>query len=199
MVQRNHDRGSMHWHRLHLVIIPFYRAILVVLFHHRMRVHRAIPRRSCTKPAALKRMHRRPSLGHRPRIRKPSVDTAKRITCLNVSTHVRFLSFETLEDVSLILAHSMYDESGAIFCPVLKKCHCATCIRATNPNSLRDDESDDDDNHIRLPPLFHQWNRVHGPAQSGNACRTNNNNFWETPLRSTVHSPPNKLKLFITF
>jgi hypothetical protein len=76
----------------------------------------------------------------------------------------------------LALAHSMYDESGAIFCPVLKKCHCTTCIGATNPNSLRDDESDDDDNHIRLPPLFHQWNRVHAPAQRGHADRSNNNN-----------------------
>lgn len=52
----------------------------------------------------------------------------------------------------------MYDESGAIFCPVLKKCHCATCVRVTNPPSLRDDDSDDE-NSIRLPATADPWNR----------------------------------------
>jgi hypothetical protein len=46
----------------------------------------------------------------------------------------------------------MYDESGAIFCPVLKKCHCATCISVTNTNMIRDDDSDDD-NNLRLSTI----------------------------------------------
>jgi len=46
----------------------------------------------------------------------------------------------------LYTSHSMYDESGEIFCPVLKKCHCANCIRVINSTSRHDDDSDDDNN-----------------------------------------------------
>jgi hypothetical protein len=67
----------------------------------------------------------------------------------------------------------MYDESGAIFCPVLKKCHCATCIRVTNSNITRDDDSDDD-NNIHLSTMSH----LHGIYPQQNSYRMNtNNNF----------------------
>ncbi|CAF1281725.1 unnamed protein product, partial [Adineta steineri] len=61
----------------------------------------------------------------------------------------------------LYTSHTMYDESGAIFCPVLKKCHCATCMRVTNPNIIRDDDSDDD-NSIRSPAISNEFNHLYG-------------------------------------
>ena len=66
----------------------------------------------------------------------------------------------------------MYDENGAIFCPVLKKCHCATCIRVTNTNTLRDDDSDDDTN-LRLSTTSHFYGIY--PQQSSYRMNTNNN------------------------
>jgi len=53
----------------------------------------------------------------------------------------------------LYTSHSMYDESGEIFCPVLKKCHCANCIRVINSTGRHDDDSDDD-NNLRYPTIF---------------------------------------------
>jgi len=69
----------------------------------------------------------------------------------------------------------MYDESGAIFCPVLKKCHCATCIRVTNSNNTRDDDSDDDIN-IRLPTISNEFSHLYGIYPQQNSYRMNNNN-----------------------
>ncbi|UJR31345.1 hypothetical protein I4U23_018841 [Adineta vaga] len=76
----------------------------------------------------------------------------------------------------LYTSHTMYDETGAIFCPVLKKCHCTTCIRVTNSNSLRDDDSDDDTN-IRLPNISNELNHIYGfyPRQNSYRMSTNNN------------------------
>ena len=49
----------------------------------------------------------------------------------------------------------MYDQSGEIFCPVLKKCHCANCIRVINSGTTtRQDDDSDDDNNLRYP--FHK-------------------------------------------
>lgn len=77
----------------------------------------------------------------------------------------------------LYTSHSMYDESGAIFCPVLKKCHCATCIRVGNSTNIRDDDSDDDV-HIRLPTNSADYPSFFGAHSRTNSYRmTNNNNF----------------------
>ena len=73
------------------------------------------------------------------------------------------------------IAHNMYDENGAIFCPVLKKCHCATCLRVTNSNQIRDDDSDDDIN-IRLPTISNEVSHLYGIQARGNSYRMNNNN-----------------------
>jgi len=55
----------------------------------------------------------------------------------------------------MFAAHSMYDQSGEIFCPVLKKCHCANCIRVINSGTTtRQDDDSDDDNNLRYP--FHK-------------------------------------------
>lgn len=71
----------------------------------------------------------------------------------------------------------MYDETGAIFCPVLKKCHCATCMRVTNSNIIHDDDSDDD-NTLRLTTNSNEFNHSHGNFPTRNSYRTmNNNNF----------------------
>jgi hypothetical protein len=75
----------------------------------------------------------------------------------------------------LYTSHTMYDESGAIFCPVLKKCHCATCIRVSNSNNSRDDDSDDDIN-IRLPTIPNQFSRLYEIYSRENSYRMNNNN-----------------------
>jgi len=69
----------------------------------------------------------------------------------------------------------MYDESGAIFCPVLKKCHCANCIRVGNSNNIRDDDSDDDI-HIRLPSHSTDCPPFSGTSSRTNSYRMNNNN-----------------------
>ncbi|CAF3439906.1 unnamed protein product [Rotaria socialis] len=77
----------------------------------------------------------------------------------------------------LYTSHAMYDETGAIFCPVLKKCHCATCMRVTNPNIMRDDDSDDD-NNIRLTTSSNESSHFYGTHPEQNSYRTiNNNNF----------------------
>ncbi len=77
------------------------------------------------------------------------------------------------------LAHSMYDESGAIFCPVLKKCHCATCMRVTtNPNHIRDDDDSDDEIQIPPPSISNEWSHSNGIHPRQNSSRMNNiNNF----------------------
>jgi len=74
----------------------------------------------------------------------------------------------------LYTSHTMYDESGAIFCPVLKKCHCATCIRVINSNTIRDDDSDDDIN-IRLPTISNEFSHLYGIYPRQNSYRMNNN------------------------
>ena len=71
----------------------------------------------------------------------------------------------------------MYDETGALFCPVLKKCHCATCIRVTNPDKIRDDDSDDE-SHLRLPTIANEFNHLYGIYPRELSYRMiNNNNF----------------------
>ncbi|CAF2905039.1 unnamed protein product [Rotaria sp. Silwood2] len=77
----------------------------------------------------------------------------------------------------LYTSHTMYDETGAIFCPVLKKCHCATCIRVTNPNIIRDDDSDDD-NNIRLPMIANADSHLHGTYPRQNSYRMINHNSF---------------------
>ncbi|CAF1577323.1 unnamed protein product [Rotaria sp. Silwood1] len=77
----------------------------------------------------------------------------------------------------LYTSHTMYDETGAIFCPVLKKCHCATCIRVTNPNIIRDDDSDDD-NNIRLPMIANEYSHLNGTYPRQNSYRMINTNSF---------------------
>ena len=71
----------------------------------------------------------------------------------------------------------MYDESGEIFCPVLKKCHCFNCIRVINSTGRHDDDSDDD-NNIRYFSNDNEFNHLYNidPRQT---CyfMYNNNNF----------------------
>jgi hypothetical protein len=66
----------------------------------------------------------------------------------------------------------MYDESGEIFCPVLKKCHCATCIRVINSTERHDDDSDDD-NNIRFSSINNEFNH----PRENSYRMSNNNNF----------------------
>jgi hypothetical protein len=91
----------------------------------------------------------------------------------------KILSFQIIYLKNFLLfskiAHTMYDESGAIFCPVLKKCHCATCIRVINSNNTRDDDSDDDIN-IRLPAISNEFSHLYGIYPQQNSYRMNNNN-----------------------
>ncbi|CAF0985405.1 unnamed protein product [Adineta steineri] len=75
----------------------------------------------------------------------------------------------------LYTSHSMYDESGEIFCPVLKKCHCATCIRVINSAGRHDDDSDDD-NNIRYPSNDNEFSHLYGIDPRQNSYRMNNNN-----------------------
>ncbi|CAF1248524.1 unnamed protein product [Adineta ricciae] len=78
----------------------------------------------------------------------------------------------------LYTSHTMYDENGVIFCPVLKKCHCNTCMRVTtNPVTLRDDDSDDD-NNTRSPTTANELSHLYGVYPRRNSYRTStNNNF----------------------
>jgi len=77
----------------------------------------------------------------------------------------------------LYTSHSMYDESGEIFCPVLKKCHCANCIRVIN-STTRHEYDSDDDNHLRYPSHDHESNHLYGIYPRPNSYRMNqNNNF----------------------
>lgn len=71
----------------------------------------------------------------------------------------------------------MYDESGALFCPVLKKCHCASCIRVINTSHIRDDDSDDDI-HIHLPSTTStESSHFYGNYPRDNSYQMMNNNF----------------------
>ena len=73
----------------------------------------------------------------------------------------------------------MYDESGALFCPVLKKCHCASCIRVINTSHIGDDDSDDDI-HIHLPSATStESSHFYGnyPRENTYRMMNNNNNF----------------------
>ncbi|CAF3086451.1 unnamed protein product [Rotaria sp. Silwood2] len=77
----------------------------------------------------------------------------------------------------LYTSHSMYDESGEIFCPVLKKCHCANCIRVINSTERHDDDSDDD-NNIRYISNDHEFSHLYDINPRQNSYRiSNNNNF----------------------
>jgi hypothetical protein len=69
----------------------------------------------------------------------------------------------------------MYDESGEIFCPVLKKCHCATCIRVINSSGRHDDDSDDD-NNVRYPSNDNEFSHLYGIQPGQNSYGMNNNN-----------------------
>ncbi|CAF1480115.1 unnamed protein product [Adineta ricciae] len=75
----------------------------------------------------------------------------------------------------LYTSHSMYDESGEIFCPVLKKCHCANCIRVINSTARHDDDSDDD-NNMRYNSNDNEFSPVYGIHPRPNSYRLNNNN-----------------------
>jgi hypothetical protein len=72
----------------------------------------------------------------------------------------------------------MYDESGEIFCPVLKKCHCANCIRVINSTDRHDDDSDDDNNNnnLRYPSNDNEFNHLYGIDLKQNSYPMNNNN-----------------------
>lgn len=76
----------------------------------------------------------------------------------------------------------MYDESGEIFCPVLKKCHCANCIRVINLRHRHEDDSDDD-NNLRYPSNdnesshFYAYPPVPAPLRPNSYRLINNNNF----------------------
>ena len=81
------------------------------------------------------------------------------------------------------LAHSMYDESGEIFCPVLKKCHCANCIRVINLRHRQEDDSDDD-NNLRYPSNDNDSSHFYAfppapvaPLRVNSYRLINNNNF----------------------
>ncbi|UJR15457.1 hypothetical protein I4U23_002401 [Adineta vaga] len=76
----------------------------------------------------------------------------------------------------LYTSHSMYDESGEIFCPVLKKCHCANCIRVINSTGRHDDDSSDDDNTIRYNSHDNEMSHLYGIHSRQNSYRLNNNN-----------------------
>ena len=69
----------------------------------------------------------------------------------------------------------MYDESGEIFCPVLKKCHCANCIRVINSTGRHDDDSDDD-NNLRYPLNDNEFSHLYPIHLRQNSYRMNNNN-----------------------
>ncbi|CAF0801440.1 unnamed protein product [Rotaria sp. Silwood1] len=75
----------------------------------------------------------------------------------------------------LYTSHSMYDESGEIFCPVLKKCHCANCIRVINSTERHDDDSDDD-NNVRYISNDNEFSHLYGIDPRQNSYRINNNN-----------------------
>ncbi len=68
----------------------------------------------------------------------------------------------------------MYDESGEIFCPVLKKCHCANCIRVIN-STARHDEDSDDDNNLRYSSAENGYSPFYGIHPRTNSYRMNNN------------------------
>ena len=71
----------------------------------------------------------------------------------------------------------MYDESGEIFCPVLKKCHCANCIRVINSSHRQEDDSDDD-NNLRYPTTDNEFSHYYTYPPRPNSYRLiNNNNF----------------------
>ena len=72
----------------------------------------------------------------------------------------------------------MYDESGALFCPVLKKCHCTNCIRVIKSVSIRnnggDDDSDDsDDVGVRLYSNGNEFSHLYGTHPRQVSYRTN--------------------------
>ncbi|CAF1430362.1 unnamed protein product [Rotaria magnacalcarata] len=75
----------------------------------------------------------------------------------------------------LYTSHSMYDESGEIFCPVLKKCHCTNCIRVINSTERHDDDSDDD-NNLRYLSNDNEFGHLYEVSQRQNSYRLNNNN-----------------------
>lgn len=79
----------------------------------------------------------------------------------------------------LYTSHSMYDENGEIFCPVLKKCHCSNCLRVINSAVRCDDDSDDDNHHqvqrARFPVMDRDFNQYYGFYPRSNSYRMNNN------------------------
>lgn len=77
----------------------------------------------------------------------------------------------------LYTSHSMYDESGEIFCPVLKKCHCNNCIRVIHSSSSVRHDEDSDDDHQRYPSTEHDSQSYYGIYPKATSYRMNNNNF----------------------
>ena len=73
----------------------------------------------------------------------------------------------------------MYDENGDLFCPVLKKCHCASCVDVTSRKLFREDEESDDEQHLRTQPIFYpsQLFNLRGRRPMASPTRSHNNTF----------------------